>query len=129
MTHTACPCQSGKGFEFCCRPIHDNQQLATTPEMLMRARYSAFATKNIHFLVASHDSQTSHNINSQELQKWAEAAQFINLKILNTSESGPKGLVEFVAEYQEGDKTYSHHEVSHFRKKQGIWYYRDGKIL
>ena len=102
--------------------------MALTPDSLMRARYSAFAKRNIEFLIESHDEQTRQQVNAQELAEWAANAKFLSLQVLNTSENGPKGIVEFVAEIEEASNAYRHHEISVFRKKQGLWYYREGKV-
>ena len=33
----ACPCSPSKRYKDCCEPIHNNINLATTPELLMRS--------------------------------------------------------------------------------------------
>ena len=45
-----CPCGSGLAYVECCAPLHEGTAKAKTAEALMRARYAAYATKNIAFL-------------------------------------------------------------------------------
>jgi SEC-C motif-containing protein len=48
-----CPCGSGAAFAACCEPIINGTRESQTAEELMRARYSAFVTGAIDFIVAS----------------------------------------------------------------------------
>jgi SEC-C motif-containing protein len=52
-----CPCGGGK-FAACCRPVIGGEARASTPEQLMRARYSAYAMGAIEFLGKSNHSKT-----------------------------------------------------------------------
>lgn len=97
----------------------------------MRSRYSAFCLKNMDYVKKTTDSQAVMDWAANEA--WAQQAQFTKLVILNSSDEGNKGLVEFQAFYKveiEGqEQELSHHEVSRFRKHHGVWYYRDGRIV
>lgn len=46
-----CPCGSRKVFSQCCQPFHEGKALPPTAEALMRSRYSAYATKNVDYIV------------------------------------------------------------------------------
>lgn len=45
-----CPCGSRKLFSQCCEPFHKGA-LPPTAEALMRSRYSAYANKNVDYIV------------------------------------------------------------------------------
>ena len=42
-----CPCGSGLAYGECCAPVINGSAKAKTAEALMRARYTAYAVKNI----------------------------------------------------------------------------------
>ena len=95
----------------------------------MRSRYSAFALKHMKYVEDTTDPQTKVGFDMKANEDWAQAAQFQNLEILNTSQDGNKGMVEFKATFKIGDQEPQvHHEISKFRKQAGVWYFRDGKI-
>lgn len=58
----ACPCGSGQSYKACCRPFHDGTATPETPELLMRARYSAYARGVPDFVceVRRHRPGTGH---------------------------------------------------------------------
>ncbi|QJX02374.1 hypothetical protein HML84_11705 [Alcanivorax sp. IO_7] len=46
---TTCPCQSDLPYEECCAPLHRGEP-ASTPEALMRSRYSAFVRNDTTYV-------------------------------------------------------------------------------
>ena len=52
-----CACNSGRKYSQCCKQLHSRERIATTPEELVRARYSAFANRIPDFLIATTDPQ------------------------------------------------------------------------
>lgn len=123
-----CHCGSGLEFSKCCEPFLTGQEDAPTAEKLMRSRYSAFVTKNLEYIEQTLDPQAQDLFNEAANKEWADKAQFTGLKILSSSETGNKAVIEFVATYTMDGKEYSHHEISKFRKHSGVWYFRDGKV-
>ena len=124
-----CPCGSEKDFKNCCEKFISGEALPTTAEELMRSRYSAFATKHIDYLKNSLDPQNLHDFNLAATKHWADAAQFTGLEILRTEEKGNKGVVEFKAHYKMEGEDHVHHEIGTFRKQQGQWFYKSGKVF
>ena len=124
-----CPCNPQKDYKSCCEPFISGQKTPATPEELMRSRYSAFALKQMKYVEDTTDPQTKVGFDMKANEEWAQAAQFQNLEILQSSQDGNKGMVEFKATFQIGDQEPQvHHEVSKFRKQAGVWYFRDGKV-
>jgi SEC-C motif-containing protein len=95
----------------------------------MRSRYSAFAVKNMDYLLETHDPQTRDQFDRNANAEWAENSRFTELEILRTEEQGNKGLVEFRVTYEDlkNHKTINHHEISKFRKQNNVWFFREGK--
>jgi SEC-C motif-containing protein len=125
-----CYCCSGKPFDQCCGPLLDGTRQAASPEELMRSRYSAYAAKNFDYIVDTIDPQRRYDFNHEATRDWMNSSAFTGLEVLNASEDGNKGEVEFIARFrQHGGVQQQHHERSRFRKQAGRWYYRDGKVV
>lgn len=124
-----CPCGTGQNYETCCGPFHEGVVPAPTAEKLMRSRYTAFALKKMDYVERTTDPQTRMKFDFKANARWAETGQFQRLEILSASEDGNKGFVEFRAHYLWEDGVRVHHEKSRFRKQEGIWYYREGKVF
>jgi SEC-C motif-containing protein len=125
-----CPCGSGAAFAACCRPVITGERQARTPEELMRARYSAYATSEIDFLLASLHPDERSDFDAKSTRAWAERAQWRGLTILATSGGGPddeEGEVEFVAAYDEKGVRQEHHELATFKRAGGAWYFENGR--
>ncbi len=122
-----CFCCSGKTFSTCCEPFIFQQKNPTTPEQLMRSRYSAFCKEQADYLVNTHwpiqpESITQIN-NTIKTTKWS------GLKIVASPQPlNDEGIVEFVAFFEENG-TQQLHEKSRFKKIDDRWFYVDGKHL
>ena len=103
---------------------------APSPEALMRSRYSAYATRDFDYVLATTDPQRRFDFDEKSSREWMETCTFTGLEIVRASDEGNKGVVEFKAAYTDGEgKPTLHHEISKFRKQAGTWYFREGKIL
>lgn len=123
-----CPCASGIVFENCCQPKLLGLEKAKTAEELMRARYSAFATGNIDFIMQTHHPEKVKEIDRQAIKDWSEKSQWLGLEMVRTEKGTAKddeGIVEFIANYIQEGKTYNHHEISLFKKIDDNWYFFD----
>ena len=124
-----CPCGLPGVFKECCEPLIKGHEPAKTPEALMRSRYSAFATKDMDYVLETTDRQTLHSFDLVASREWAESAEFFKLEILRATDEGNKGIVEFKAHFRLKDGADQvHHELSKFRKQAGRWYFREGKV-
>lgn len=125
-----CPCGSGNNYSDCCEKFINGEK-AETAEQLMRSRYVAYTQANIDYIEKTHDTATRKELDLDVAKQWAEGSEWISLEIVRT-EAGQadddQGLVEFKAHYRVKGDRQQHHELSEFVKKDGEWFYHDGKM-
>ena len=124
-----CPCGSGERYDECCGCLHRGDSIASTPETLMRSRYSAFAVGDVEYLLATwHPSTRPASLDLDPAMEWRR------LDILDTDTDGERGEVEFRAFWRilpapgrarDGGVL---HERSRFVREHGRWYYLDGDV-
>ena len=125
-----CPCGSGATFAACCEPIINGTRETQTAEELMRARYSAFATGAIDFIVSSTHSHTRKEIDRNFIQEWSQNSTWHGLEILETKEvNEDKALVSFDAHYTQNEQEQHHREKSLFEREDGEWKFVTGDEL
>lgn len=120
-----CPCGSNKTLQNCCFPILQNHSLASTPEKLMRSRYTAFVLKNAAHLLASWDIHFR-----PATMTFDEKITWLRLTILQAPPPGDNashGHVEFSVSFLHGDYLVNMRERSSFIKKNDCWYYQQGE--
>lgn len=138
-----CFCGSEREFSHCCQPVLATQN-ASTPEQLMRSRFTAYCIKDIDYLVQTwHPSQRANN-SFTDIAAFANQAHFVQLQVKQSSSQAPVlskqpveqthgasavGYVEFVARFIQSEKLHQLHEISRFVQEQGRWYYLDGELL
>ncbi len=132
LDHVSCECGLGPNLNECCGPFIEGAQNPETAEQLMRSRYTAYATENIDYIIASHDPDTVKDVDRESSEQWAKEASWDGLEVLS-SEAGAAtddtGMVEFVAKYTIGANSYAHHERATFRKVEGAWKFVDGEMV
>ncbi|MAK91954.1 MAG: zinc chelation protein SecC [Oleibacter sp.] len=117
---TLCPCGSGLDFAVCCGLLH-NGQPASSPEALMRSRYSAFVMGNTDYLLRSWAQE------NRPAELVADDTQWCGLEIYDASEQGNEGRVRFAARFRDQDGYQELTETSRFRRDDdGFWRYVDG---
>ena len=127
-----CPCGSGRDYAECCAPYIERKAKAATPEILMRARYSAYAKGAIDFIVDTCLRDEKHDIDVEATRRWSEKSKWVGLKILRAEKGGPadqEGKVEFVATYVQDGLRDQHHEISNFVRKDGEWLFEEGEVV
>ena len=123
METQSCFCGSAFPFTQCCEPILVGNQKAVTAEVLMRSRYSAYATHNADYLIATTHSSTRTTHSKNEILYWATSNQWQRLEIIRVTSN----TVEFKAFYFNPNKELQvHHEHSRFVEENGEWMYVDG---
>ncbi|MBW4361831.1 YchJ family protein [Flavobacterium taihuense] len=125
MIQKKCYCGSENSFESCCAPYINGIEKAPTSLALMKSRYSAYATHQADYLLATtHDSKRKY-YSREEILHWATANNWQKLEIISNTEN----TVEFKAYFLDVNNTNQvHHEFSTFKKENGCWFYVDGKF-
>ena len=128
---TACPCLSEKNYDDCCGPLHQGQA-ALTAEALMRSRYSAFVKGLVPYILETvhPDKRAEHD--EAAIRKWSRDSDWQGLEIVETRDGlaeDEQGSVEFIARFKEKGKSCIHHELAHFKKDEGRWYFHDGGVV
>ncbi len=132
MSQELCPCKSNKKFMECCGKFLEKKETPKTAEELMRSRYSAYTMGHIDYLFDTHHESTKEELNRDEMTAWSKEASWHGLEIVKTDAGGEKdnqGLVEFICQYQIGEKMERHHEVSSFVKENGKWFFHEGRFV
>ncbi|MGC4063720.1 MAG: YchJ family protein [Polyangiaceae bacterium] len=127
-----CVCGKGESLETCCGPYLNGKAWPETAEALMRARYAAYATNQIDFILDSHHPTTREQVDRNSTEAWSKNAEWIGLDILQTEFGGPAdeaGMVEFIAKYKIKGVLIPHREKAQFEKLDGKWYFVDGKEM
>ena len=126
MSNTDCPCGQGN-YANCCQPLHLGVAIAATAEQLMRSRYSAFAKHEIDYIVQTTAKGQQQALDVAAIRDWSESNQWLKLDVVQAQEKLDKNhaQVEFKAHYHDGQQAQEHHEISHFVKHAGTWYFLD----
>ena len=125
MISKKCYCGSLESFESCCNRYISGAQKAPTALALMKSRYSAYATHQADYLLATTHSSERKYYSREEILHWATANKWQKLEIIAATEN----TVEFKAYFiDENNTNQVHHEFSTFKKENDSWYYVDGKF-
>lgn len=126
MVYT-CPCGSQKNYSSCCEPFIIGKQKPTTPEMLMRSRYTAYTLAKIDYIKATMRGDALVGFQAIEAERWAKRVCWIRLEVFHsTIENETTGYVEFEASFVDHARLKSIHEHSQFIREEGQWYYVGG---
>ncbi len=126
---TLCPCGSQHTYSRCCEIAHLNHSAVTTPEQLMRSRYSAHVLGLVDYVV-----DTYHPSCHAEEQRDGIAdsidSHWVKLEVVDRASGRHEheGFVEFNAYFEEEGKQYCLSERSRFIREDDLWYYIDGEF-
>jgi len=98
----------------------------------MRSRYTAFALGDIDYIVKTVHPDHRDDVDREAAEKWSSDADWQGLEIVKTGGGGPDddtGFVEFIARYTMDGSDSEHHEHAQFSKKDGVWFFEDGRIV
>jgi SEC-C motif-containing protein len=127
-----CACGSQNTLAACCGTYINGESYPMTAEQLMRSRYTAYATCEISYILATTHRDTRGLYNAASIREWASSSQWQRLEIISTLkglEQDEMGYVEFEAYYLDGtNKSMVHHEYSTFKKEMSVWYFVEGKV-
>ncbi|WP_076419125.1 YchJ family protein [Colwellia sp. UCD-KL20] len=123
-----CPCGSNTEYKKCCEPLILKKINAESPEQLMRSRYSAYALKHSEYIYETYSNASKKLQSLKDIAIWAKQTDWLNLRILNTSEyeHNSTPTVTFEALYKNNGIFYKMSEKSAFIKEEGFWRYVDG---
>ncbi len=120
-----CPCGSGAAYTDCCGRFIGGAETPQTAEQLMRSRYSAYSRGDAVWLRATwHPETRPGEVRTNPQVRW------IGLRVIDREAGGPgdrQGIVEFIARYQQGGRTFRLHERSRFNREGGRWFYFNGE--
>lgn len=127
-----CACGTGLEFSACCEPFLEGKAKPPTAEALMRSRYTAFTTADVDYIEKTTDQSQRKGFDRQGTLEWAKGSKWKGLEIVSTKDGSEKddtGEVEFIAKYSYNDVDQNHHERAEFKKRQGQWFFVDGKLV
>lgn len=122
-----CLCGSDLTYDQCCGQLHSGKTHTTTAKTLMRSRFTAYAMRNGNYLLQTWD--TASRPEAIDFSK--ETGEWTSLDIISSkkgTEKDSKGIVEFKAYFTQDGEAKVMNEISRFVKKQGHWFYLDGKV-
>lgn len=145
INNKPCPCHSQKKYKKCCRPLHQGQQVASSPVELLRSRYCAYAIgESAYILNTTHplnsESQKSVEQREAELRLFAKGTEFRSLDVLDEGEyatsdylqpeATKEAWVKFRAGLVQGGHDASFEETSRFilEPEQG-WRYASAEEI
>lgn len=124
-----CPCGAKEEYSSCCEPFIKGLSFPSTPEKLMRSRYSAYVKSEINYLLETTSPSKKHLYSYKDMFDWANSSIWKKLEIISTkngNEDDLTGQVEFKAYYIQNSKDEIHHELSSFIRENGKWYFEQG---
>jgi len=125
MSSQKCYCGSSESFESCCNRYISGAEKAPTALSLMKSRYSAYATHQADYLLATTHISERKYYSKEDILHWAAANKWEKLEIISFTED----TVEFKAYFVDGNNVNRvHYEFSTFKQENGSWFYVDGKF-
>lgn len=132
MTNSSvtCPCSSQKPFEECCGPILKGLP-APTAEALMRARYTAFARRELDFVEQTHAPELREDFNRAEAERFAEECEWKGLEIRSIQASQAGTEIEFLVKFRrQGEPQDTVNGArSMFKMIDGKWFFASSRAL
>jgi SEC-C motif-containing protein len=126
-----CPCQSGRKFKSCCAPILSGVE-ATSPLVLMRSRYTAYALGVVQHIIDTTHPDGPHfrediHLWRADLQRFCQTMKFEGLTILDTQSAQDGAQVHFRAHLSENGEDHSFSELSLFYQINRRWLYHSAQ--
>ncbi|MDC1106183.1 YchJ family metal-binding protein [Prolixibacteraceae bacterium] len=119
-----CVCGKVEDYNSCCGRFISRKEKATTPEELMRSRFTAFSLGEVEYII---DTERLAKPNtSAGLKSWCDTVTYTKLDVLSSKELRDKGEVHFKAYYKEGFEQTILEERSQFIKENDKWVYVSG---
>lgn len=116
------------GLDSCCGPLLSGERQAASAVALMRARYTAYATGEVDFVLRT---QEAGEVDREATETWSRESEWLGLDVVGSeggAEDDDEGTVEFIARYRHKGEEHAHHEEASFRRVGGTWQLVDGKL-
>jgi SEC-C motif-containing protein len=115
-----CSCGSSMTFSNCCEPIILSISFATTPDQLMRARFTAYVCKALDFLKST-DLPTAKLRYDDD---WSKTTPWTKLIIHGVSHrTADEAQIDFTAYHVGQNGELAHHELCELRRINNRWLY------
>ncbi|WP_133407334.1 YchJ family protein [Parashewanella tropica] len=121
-----CPCGSKELYQNCCYPLHNQARHASSPEELMRSRYSAFVKKQFDYIISTQDEGFHPGVTAEQLAT-PPLPNWLALNVIDSTQNAHSGTVTFKAWYSLSNQLDAIFEKSNFILKDGQWFYTDGE--
>lgn len=124
-----CLCGSGLKYKKCCRQYHAGKN-PPTPETLARARFMAYATYNVDYIIATTHPQSPQRESKEtewraQIESTMFTHEFMGMKVILAE--GERVHFHYFAERI--DKKVMLTDYSIFKQEKGIWYYYDSEKI
>ncbi|MDN4503374.1 YchJ family metal-binding protein [Alteromonadaceae bacterium BrNp21-10] len=124
-----CVCGNSLSLTACCLPLIAGKRIASSPEQLMRSRYSAYVLHEFKYIHRTYSRTHSAIPSVEDIADSANDTQWLKLNVLDTQIMSPQGQVEFRVIYKVQGVAYQLHERSDFFFEENQWGYSGGEIL
>ena len=129
-----CPCGSHLEYQKCCGPYHQGIPVKSALS-LMRSRYSAYALKLADYIIdTTHPENPGYDTDrvdwEHRILEFCEKTDFLQLEVLDfKEEDNDTASVSFVAYLNQKGNDVTFTEKSYFKKREGKWFYKEGRLL
>ncbi len=122
-----CPCGFDAAFRDCCEQIINGTRESQSATELLRARYSAFATGAIDFIISTTHTRTRREVDPASIREWSETSIWHGLHLLDSKDvDEDTTYISFEAHFSQNGKDVHHRETSLFERDHGKWMFVTG---
>ncbi len=119
-----CICGLDKEYDKCCGAIIKELRVVSSPEELMRSRYSAYVNADARYLLLSCVKENQYEEDIELIEDFSSQVDWLKLDVLKVD----RNTVEFKAYYRDKEQIQVLHEKSNFVLEDGVWKYKDGEL-
>lgn len=128
--NVACPCGSGAKYKKCCRVAHHGRP-ASTPEALMRSRYTAYVVGFSEYIIRTTDPDGPQwrpvGPWKASIDELCASTAFVGLAVEQVEPAGEvEGFVTFRVQMEREGEAVTFVERSRFVKVDNRWLYHSG---
>ena len=119
-----CICGLDIEYDKCCGEIIKAVRVASSPEELMRSRYSAYVNADARYLLLSSVKENQYEEDIELIEDFSSQVDWLKLDVLKVDGD----TVEFKAYYRDKEQIQVLHEKSNFILEDGVWKYKNGEL-